>query len=168
MEMKAKDKLAAARAALPLARDVQAVHANGSASLAELREFLAGLKGKNPQEVIGIVSNSLLLQSVAIATLGTAAILAVFTVGPYLIYGPESEPQAKKAATVAAPPAEEPAAANAVSPAATSATNAGQAPSQPDIQKAAAAMGIDETKAADPKENPLDKPNLDKLLDGIE
>ena len=39
------------------------MHANGSASLAELREFLGTLQGSSPQEVIGIVSTSLLVQS---------------------------------------------------------------------------------------------------------
>ena len=41
-------------------RELRNLHANGSASLAELREFLAELKGRKPQEVIGIVSASLL------------------------------------------------------------------------------------------------------------
>lgn len=158
-------------------RELRNLHANGSASLAELREFLADLKGRKPQEVIGIVSASLLAQSMVIATLATIAILAIFTVGPYLIYGP---PQAK-AATVKngdakgtakpqsdAPPttaaakasvrAEEPAQPNSESP-----NGAG-----PDVERATKAMGLDETKPADPKKNPLDSPNLDKLLDGID
>ncbi len=29
-------------------------------------------------------------------------------------------------------------------------------------------MGLDEAKQADPKKNPLDSPDLDKLLDGID
>jgi len=36
-----------------------------------------------------------------------------------------------------------------------------------DAEKAAKVMGLDETKPADPKKNPLDKPDLDKLLDGV-
>jgi hypothetical protein len=40
-------------------------------------------------------------------------------------------------------------------------------PSEANVQKAAQVMGLDETKAADPKVNPLEK-NLDKLLDGVD
>ena len=36
----------------------------------------------------------------------------------------------------------------------------------PDMTKAAKAMGLDEAKGADPKKNPRDNPDLDKLLDG--
>ena len=38
-------------------------------------------------------------------------------------------------------------------------------PSEEDIKKASKAMGLDETKAADPKKNPLD--TFDKLLDNV-
>ena len=155
MDGKAKDKLAAARAALPLAKDLQSVHANGSASLAELRDFLGGLKGKSPQEVIGIVSTSLLVQSLAIAFVATAGILLIFTVGPYLVYGPPQEKQAaKKIPPIAVP----------VEPAPPAPASAG-ATAESNVDVAAKAMGIDDAKAADPKANPLDSPDLDKLLE---
>jgi hypothetical protein len=155
-------------------RELRNLHANGSASLAELREFLAELKGRKPQEVIGIVSASLLAQSMVIATLATIAILAIFTVGPYLIYGP---PQAKaatgkrtEAKAAANSPSAAPTAANAPAVAAEPAQAKSDAPASagPDLERATKAMGLDETKPADPKKNPLDSPNLDKLLDGID
>ncbi|MDX1943828.1 MAG: hypothetical protein SFU86_00355 [Pirellulaceae bacterium] len=150
-----------ARGALPLPREMETIHSNGSASLAELREFLGGLKGKSPQEVIGIVSSSLLVQSMILATIGTALLLAVFTVGPYLVYGPpKANSTAAKPAPAATPAAETPPSATAAPPAAT--TNSGE----PDPAKAAKAMGLDETKPADPTKNPLDDPRLDNLLDG--
>ena len=147
---------------IPLPRDVETLHVNGSASLAELKEFLGTLHGKSPQEVIGIVSSSLLLQSLGIATVATIALLAVFTIGPYLAYGP---PPAKEAAKkpVDAAQAQPPAAAPA-----TAAAAAAGASGEPDAEAAAKAMGIDEAKSADPNQNPLDKgPNLDNLLDGV-
>lgn len=152
---------------LPLPREVRALHANGSASLAEMREFLGTLHGKSPQEVIGIVSSSLLIQSLGIAVVATIALLAVFTLGPYLIYGPPQKKQAEAAALTpaVASPATTPAAAEAP---ATAAAPAPAGAGQPDVEAASKVLGIDETKPADPGKNPLDNPNLDKLLDGVE
>ena len=164
MEPKGKDQLAAARSSFGPLTDLHSVRSNGSASLGELREFLGTLHGKSPQEVIGIVSTSLLVQSMLIALAGTALILFVFTLGPYFVYGPpQAKAAAKKPAAAAAPagtsaPASTPA--NAESTAATT--------SQPDVEAASKVLGIDETKPADPKKNPLDNPSLDKLLDGVE
>ena len=164
MEPKGKDQLAAARSSFGPLNDLRTVRSNGAVSLGELREFLGTLHGKSPQEVIGIVSTSLLVQSMLIALAGTALILFVFTLGPYFVYGPpQAKAAAKKPAAAAAPaatsaPASTPA--NAESTAATT--------SQPDVEAASKVLGIDETKPADPKKNPLDNPSLDKLLDGVE
>jgi hypothetical protein len=161
MEPKGKDQLAAARSSFGPLKDLHSVRSNGSASLGELREFLGTLHGKGPQEVIGIVSTSLLVQSMLIALAGTLAILLLFTIGPYFVYGP---PQAKAAA-------KKPTAAEAPAAAATTAADAGSpaaAPSQPDVEAASKVLGIDETKPADPGKNPLDNPSLDKLLDGVD
>lgn len=137
---------------------------NGSASLAELKAFLSQLKGRDPQEVIGIVSTSLLVQSLIAATLGTALFMAVFTVLPYYLYGPlkptnvATKPEPAKSPT--ATPAPAPAASGGESKPAESGTKE---------ERAAKALGIDEAKPADPTKNPLDKgPNLDKLLDGLD
>lgn len=140
-------------------RDMENLKQNGAASLDELKTFLGGLKGRSPQEVVGIVSTSLLVQSMVVSTLATLGILAVFTVGPYLVYGP---PKEKK--TAAVPP---PAAAPANAPAAATADTgkAGELTTE-DKSKALQKMGIDETKTADPNQNPLEK-NLDNLLDNV-
>lgn len=153
--------------------DLRNLHQNGQASVAELRDFLKSLKARNPQEVIGVVSSNLLAQSLVLATFLTAGLLTVFTVGPYLVYGSAgTAPSAKPAPATAA--AETPAAASAAtapapagSTAATPAADASTSPAGSDLDRAARAMGIDESKPADPGKNPLDKPDLDKLLDGI-
>ena len=106
MEPKGKDQLAAALSSFGPLNDLHSVRSNGSASLGELREFLGTLHGKSPQEVIGIVSTSLLVQSMLIALAGTALILFVFTLGPYFVYGPpQAKAAAKKPAAAAAPAA---------------------------------------------------------------
>lgn len=145
-----------------LYRDLHNLQQNGSASLEELKEFLGRLQGRSPQEVVGIVSTSMMVQSMVIATLGTLAIMAVFTLGPYLVYG---APQAKK---TAAAPAKVAAPANAP---ASNATPPAQAKpgelSEEDKAKAPAKLGIDETKTADPNKNPLDNKTFDNLLDKV-
>ena len=137
---------------------------NGSASLAELKEFLSHLRGRSPQEVIGIVQASLLIQSLVIATVGTLAFLFVFTVAPYMIWGPQVAQKPKKAPATAA--AAQPATPAPVTDAAKAEVKTDGAPKGVDAAKAAKAMGMDEAKVADPKANPLDR-ETDKLLDGI-
>ena len=152
-----------------LGSEVHGLKTNGHAPLDELREFLAALKGRNPQEVIGIVSSSLLIQSMVLATIGTVVFMAVFTVVPYWLYGPlkagPAAAHAPPAANAAAAPPATPAAGKTADASATK-TSDSDSPAQPDASKAAKILGLDETKAADPSKNPLESsPNLDKLLD---
>jgi cytoskeletal protein RodZ len=158
---------------MALMNDLQNLKTNSSASADELRDFMSKMKGRSPQEVLGLVAGSSLFQATAQATFWTVVLTAIFTVGPYMMAknnpppkdtaaatkAPEKEPAAKpetpaktENATAAATPANTQASSN---PAPTSGNS--------DVDKAAKAMGIGETKSADPKKNPLD--NLDKLLD---
>ncbi len=148
--------------------DVKNLKESGSASVAELREFLKTLKARNPQEVIGIVSTSLLVQSLLISCVATVVLMAAFTVGPYMIYGPNKPPTpgGKPGATALAAPTPN-ANQTAADGSSTPDSKGPSTPGAPDAAKAAKAMGLDETKPADPKKNPLDKPDLDKLLDGL-
>ncbi len=152
------------RESVALGSEVHGLKTNGHAPLDELREFLAALKGRNPQEVIGIVSSSLLIQSMVLATIGTVVFMAVFTVVPYWLYGPLKAGPTAAHAPPAAPPAT-PAAGKTADASATK-TGDSDSPAQADAAKAAKTLGLDETKAADPSKNPLESsPNLDKLLD---
>jgi hypothetical protein len=160
MEPKAKDQLATARSGFGPLNDLRSVHSNGSASLGELREFLGKLHGKSPQEVIGIVSANMLVQSMLIATAATIALLVVFTVWPYLTVGPHGQAVATKPEAPPSPPATAAEAKPAVPVAA--------AANQPDAAAADKALGSDEAKPAEPGKNPLDRPDLDKLLDKVE
>lgn len=156
-----------AESASGLRRDMRRAREGAFATTAELREFVHNLRGKSPQEVLGAVANSGLAQGVVLATLGTVALMAVFTVVPYYVYGGKAAAkaalEAKKAAAAqataesAADSTAESATSTPEKAAPTSKTAAGNA--QQTLDK----MGESETKQADPKVNPLD--NLDDLLD---
>ena len=151
-----------------IAGDMKRLHGDASATAAELREFVATLKGRSPAEVLGAIGESSLFQGIAQATIGCVVLLVVFTVVPYLWYGPAeaSTPNAEASVAAAAEPAAT-AAPNAAAADANAAESAATAEAGSNVEKAAKAMGIDETRQADPKSNPLDK-NLDSLLDGVE
>ncbi len=140
---------------------------DGSATADELREFIGQLRGRNPQEVLGIVAQSGLVKGMLLATIGFAVLMVAFTVIPYAM-GKESD--ADKAVTVTQPTAP---AADTKPNDSTTADPGAAAPAtaatptdsgSPSLKKQ---LGIDETKVADPKSNPLDK-KLDNLLDGID
>jgi hypothetical protein len=157
-----------------VARDLKRLKSEGAATVAELREFLGQMKGKSPQEVLGLVAESGLARSILLATLLFVVLLVALTVGPYLLAqsgADESAPVADQAtasevnaATPAEPePAKQPGegASAAVDP------SAAEAGAPPDADRAIDAMGIGETRVADPDDNPLEN-KIDGLLDGIE
>jgi hypothetical protein len=139
--------------------DLQRAKAGTIASTAELREFVKNLRGKSPQEVLGAVANSGLIQGVAISTFGTVLLMAAFTAGPYFLYGkPAPKVKAEKKAEVSVDPKD------AAKPAPTE-TKAAIAPdAKSNMQQTLDKMGESETKTADPKINPLDKA-VDDLLE---
>ena len=127
--------------------DLQRAKAGTFATAAELREFVKNLKGKNPQEVLGAVANSGLAQGVGLATIGTVVLFAVFTVGPYMLYGGKPKPPpATQAAATNEPAANTPAAAATTEKAAVPSKDAAS-----NAQQTLDKMGESETKKADPK-----------------
>ena len=78
--------------------DVERLKANSSATAEELREFVGGLKGRSPQEVLGIVSATGLFKGTIQATVGMAVVLAVFTVLPWAIADEKPEKDEKETA----------------------------------------------------------------------
>ncbi len=135
------------------------VEANATA--AELREFLSSMKGRSPQEMLGAIAQSSLIRATTEATIWTIILMAGFTLVPYFLKSDakaNTQPTAAKSAEK--PQAEKTAEAKEAKPTGV----AGDA--SPDVQRAAKAMGIDETKPADPKVNPREK-DLDSLLDAV-
>ena len=149
-----------------VAGDLHRLKTDGGASAAELREFLSHLKGRTPQEVLGVVAESDLVRSILTATVGCFVLLVVLTVVPYALKSRSTGVGEKPAAAAVAQPDDEASAAAAETSAGTS-DQAVAASSEPDLERAAEAMGIGGTAEADPNVNPLDS-KLDKLLDGIE
>jgi hypothetical protein len=131
---------------------------DAATTTSELRDFVRSLKGRSPQEVMGIVASNALTQAVIGSTIATVVLLAVLTV-PFAFGKSAKAKSTKPAASVADV---EPAKSDAASP---KAASSGDTPSEEDIQKASKAMGLDETKTADPKKNPLD--SFDNLLDKV-
>lgn len=170
---KARDHLSESRPeAGGIARDLGRLKSDGAATVAELREFLSRMRGRSPQEMLGLVAESGLTRSMFLATFLFVLLLAALTVIPYALR--------YRSADASAPVAEEKAVmeeddAQAVQPETTEAPGkpAAAAPvvdtedRRVDPERAVDAMGIGETRVADPKENPLEH-KLDKLLDGIE
>ena len=176
-----------------LSRDIHQIRQGSAATAAELREFISNCKGRRPAEVMGLITQSNLVQCTIIATIATVVFMAIFTIGPF-VYNKLSPPV--KATPVAAAPAAAPAKstepvatnepAKAVAPA-TPATNdapkssAGKssAPAKNDLappvaeptisaadkQRAVEKLGVGETKAADPRKNPLENSSDDLLKD---
>ena len=140
-----------------MVRGVRRLSADAAASTSELRDFVRSLKGRSPQEVMGIVASNALTQALIGSAIATAVLIGLLTVGPYIYYGP---PKAKSSKPVASASAAQPEATRA-----SDSTKATDTPSEEDVKKATKAMGLDETKTADPKKNPLD--NFDNLLDKV-
>lgn len=148
-----------------LARDLHRIKKHGGMSLAELRQFISKLHGRNPGEVLGLVSNSGFIRAMLESTVYCGILMAVLTVVPFMMAGEKEESDSKSNTSAVV-------GSDTTSPAASSA--AGSTPaasgsdgsiSDADARKAVDVMGLGETKTADPNKNPLD--NLDSLLDDV-
>ena len=148
------------RAGSGIGRDIRSVRNNGTASLRELREFIGNLKGRRPQEVMGMVAGNGLFQGLLISTAGCLLLLLVFTAVPFLLA--EDDPVAKKTKGPAA---------NTQSGQRTGETQqakgkkSGQSGATSAAEDVSGELGIGETKTFDPGENPLEKKNDDLLND---
>lgn len=144
-----------------LARDIHRAREGATASAGELREFVKQLKGRSPQEMLGIVAGSGLIRATALAMVITVVFMVGFTVGPYL-YG-KANPKAPVADAEAAKPAASTAPAAAAAPAAanqaaplpavsgtvlTASPNAGRTPTDPTMSNPLKAAN--EAKEFDP------------------
>lgn len=139
---------------MSLSRDLKNLKQNGSATATEMAEFLAQLRGRRPQEVLGLVAGNGLTRGIVIASAWTIVLMAVFTAGPYFW------PKTAKKAVAQKPAAAKPAEAKPVEQPAAPATPA--TPETPD-KEALKKLGIGEAKPADPKSNPLEN-KVDDLL----
>lgn len=154
--------------------DIHRAREGATASAAELREFVRQCRGKSPQEMLGLVAGSSLVQGTILATIITVIFMGAFTVGPYVM-NKAVPPVAKapKPAPAAAPAAAPNATASTAAPATAASLPATSGPAVPTDPLAppgsksdiANKLGIGETKIADPKKNPLDAGADDLLKD---
>jgi len=154
-----------------VARDFHRLKSEGAATVAELREFLGQVRGRSPQEVLGLVAKSGLTRGIFLATLLFVVLLAALTVIPYALEQRGADRKTPVAGQEAGSASD---AANPAEPNPTkqpgpeaSAGEAGETNAPPNADQAIDAMGIGETRVADPDDNPLED-KLDGLLDGIE
>lgn len=138
--------------------DMNRLKTEASATSGELREFIRGLKGRSPQEVMGIVAGNALTQAMVTATIGCVVLLAVLTV-PFAFGSSKAKAKSKPVASASESESAKP------DEAAKAAVSEGDTPSEENLKRASKAMGLDETKTADPKKNPLD--SFDNLLDKV-
>jgi len=152
-----------------LAADMKRMKSDASTTAEEVREFIANLKGRSPQEVLGAVSESGLVQATIQSTFGCMVVLVICTVAPWALSTDEAAAVAAEAETSAAPSelSEDNTTVPSTEMASTDSAAGGDVSEETDATRAAAAMKIDETLITDPKSNPLDG-NLDKLLDGLD
>jgi len=165
--------------AMGLPRDVKRMKADTADTVAELRDFIQHLRGKPPQEVLGLVAKSGLVRATTTATIGTVVLLAIFTIGPYVIAKASPKPPpAPEAAAASAEAAEEGQGATATADGAATASpsaagtqagaGAAAGPLTPDQgAELLERLGEGDTRESDPSVNPLED-SADDLLDELQ
>jgi hypothetical protein len=141
------------------AGDFRKLKRNTQATAAEIRAFLAQMRGKSPSEMLGILTASNLFRSTVQATIGLVALIFLLTLLPWLwsLFTPSKS----------APAAPPPIAATPLPKSTTPPSGEPAAPAPPETTPPAPAvpesLGIDEVKTAPPDVNPLEKSSDDIL-----
>lgn len=134
--------------------DLRELKSNTNATVQELQQFLRELKGKSPQEMLGVVASSQLFRSTIISVILVTIALFALTAIPYFLQGDEPAPPEVTAVAMPAPPAPAP---TPVTPAPKPAD-----PSTPDSLKP---LKVNETITAPSNRNPLEDKGGDFLKD---
>ena len=136
--------------------DLRELKANSSATVSELQDFLRQLRGKSPQEMLGVVASSQLFRATILSTILVAGSLFALTAIPYF-FGDEPTPE-ETPRTIS----EAPAAAPAPAP-----TAPVPEPNPIDPGKPAnlAPLGINDELPAPPNTNPLEDKGENFLKD---
>lgn len=126
--------------------DLRELRENSSATVHEIQAFLRELKGKGPQEMLGVVAASNLFRSLMLSTAIVTGGILLFTIIPYFADGDEKPASvAEKPTPVETPKPAEPAAEPAPDP----------------LSK----LGVGEELSAPPDTNPLEDKGDDFLKD---
>lgn len=134
------------------AADLRELKGNSSATVQELQEFLRELKGKSPQDMLGVVSASHLARSLVLSSSLVIGSILLFTAIPFFFGGekpPPATPPPQAMAVPVAPPTPLPPATPPADP-------------KPDpLSK----LGVGDELAAPPNKNPLENKGDDFLKD---
>lgn len=130
--------------------DLRELRDNSRATVGEIQAFLRELKGKSPQEMLGVVAQSGLFRSLVLSTALVVGGILLFTAIPYFMGGedkpaPVAEKPAPAEAPVETPKPVEPVAEPAPDP----------------LSK----LGVGEELSAPPNTNPLENKGDDFLKD---
>ena len=128
----------------------------------ELRSFLVNRNQRTPQEAIGIEDSSALLSSLIVSTIGFVVLVGLLTTIAF--FTPSEKTTARTEAPAAAIDDQPEGESNPEQATTKSQGNTNAPVANPDevLDK----LNIGDTKLADPDTNPLDNPNLNRLLDG--
>ena len=153
----------------PLAKphsDLRKLRRNTAATAAELREFLAAMRGKGPREMLGTVATSNLGRSLLQATVGVVAAIVVLTIVPFafdrILAGDEAAESISESGEAGA------GAGGAASGAGADTADTPPEPAlDPDFKskRTLDALGIGETREAPLSVNPLEDAGDDLLKD---
>lgn len=140
--------------------DLRELKGNSRATVAELREFLHELKGKSPQEMLGLVAGSQLVRALVLSTTLVFAAIVIFTVIPYMV-GDKPEPSTEPDPVAAAPSPEPTPPEPESTPDEPPAPEPAPVPEPDPLSK----LGVGEELQAPPDKNPLEDTGDDFLKD---
>lgn len=123
--------------------DLRELKTNSGATVQELQEFLRELRGKSPQEMLGVVASSQLFRATILSAILVTATLFALTAIPWFL---GDDPAPTETAAEPAPAPEPAAPAPAPVP-------------EPDLSKSPdslSPLGMNEQKTAPPGTNPLE------------
>jgi hypothetical protein len=128
--------------------DFRELKTNSSATLQELQDFLRQLKGRSPQEMLGVVATSQLFRATILSVILVTATIFALTAFPYF-FGEEPTPIAEPIAAVP----------NPAPPVTAPIVTAPEAPNPIDP------LGVNDKIPASPNTNPLEDKGEDFLKD---
>ena len=126
------------------------------------------LRGNRPDEVLGSMNQASLTQGIVMATIVTAVLMAVLTIGPFLLGSGSKKKSGKPAVAAGAQNKEEtPAASQDAADGKAAADESATAGGDPKVSaKTLKKLGVNDVKKSDPKKNPLED-SVDDLLKDI-
>lgn len=152
MNIKSESQQAQRTAMASTKADLRELRGNSQATVQEIQEFLRQLKGKSPQEMLGLVSASGLFRAILLSTVIVAAGIFLFTLIPFLMA--DEKPQTQPENTV-----------KTVQEATPEPTEPSPQPEPAASPEPAETLGIGDEIPAPPDINPLENTTDDFLKD---